>query len=253
MPQNIQESTVSVQTADGEMKAFQAVPDGARRAPALIVAQEAFGVNGHIQALCRRYAQEGYVALAPDLYHRSGTLLTYGYDDPRRREPFSAMTNEGVTMDVEAALGYLRELPAADPGRIGIVGYCLGGFVAFLAACRTDVATAVCYYGGGIVNRREGLKLEPVLGEAEKMRVPVLCLFGDRDASIPMDEVEAIRERLGRQPREHEVVVYPGAGHGFACDERGSYDRDAAQDAWARTRAWLELRLKGLASFPTED
>jgi carboxymethylenebutenolidase len=92
-----------------------------------------------------------------------------------------------------------------------------------------------------------------VLPEADRIKVPVLCLFGDKDASIPLAEVEAIRKRLAMQPREHAVHVYPGAEHGFFCDERGSYSPDAAQDAWQRTVQWLELRLKALASFPTED
>ncbi|HWI13006.1 MAG TPA: dienelactone hydrolase family protein [Burkholderiales bacterium] len=253
MAEQIRESTVTVQTDDGAMSAFQAMPEGAEQAPALVIAQEAFGVNGHIKEVCRRFAREGYVALAPDLYHRSGAMLTFGYDDARRREPFSALTNEGITVDVKAALAYLAHLPEADAGRIGIVGFCVGGFVAFLAACRTDVATAVCFYGGGMVKKREGLKLEPVLSETDAIKVPVLCFFGGKDASIPADEVAAIRNRLGMQAREHEVVVYPDAQHGFFCDERGSYDGEAAQDAWRRTTAWLELRLKALASFPTED
>jgi len=247
------ESIVTVQTGDGPMRAFQVVPEGADETPALVIAQEAFGVNAHIRDVCRRFAREGYVTLAPDLYHRSGDMLTYAYDAPRRREPLSALTTEGITADVECALAHLKSLPEADAGRIGIVGFCVGGFVAFLAACRTEVATAVCFYGGGIVNRREGLKLEPVLGEADAIKAPVLCLYGENDKSIPPAEVDAVRSRLARQPREHQVVVYPGAGHGFFCDQRDAYSRDAAEDAWRRTRAWLELRLKALASFPTED
>jgi len=253
MDGRLDESTVTLETSDGTMDAFRVIPEGADHAPALIVAQEAFGVNTHIQDVCRRYAREGYVVLAPDFYHRTGRLLTYAYDDPKRREPFSALTNSGIESDVEAALDHLQALRAVDPSRLGIVGYCLGGYIAFLAACRTDVATAVCFYGGGIVNRREGLKLEPLLAEADNIKVPVLCLFGEKDASIPPAEVEAIRTTLARQPRAHQVIVYPGAEHGFFCDERGAYKPDAAADAWRRSVEWLELRLKSLASFPTED
>ena len=249
----MKETTVTIDTPDGPMQAFQVSPDGQGPLPALVIAQEAFGVNSHIREVCRRFAREGYVALAPDIYHRTGTLLTYAYDDPKRREPFSALTNAGIEADVNASLSHLARQKDVDSGRIGIVGYCLGGFIAFLAACRTEVATAVCYYGGGIVNPRPGLKLEPLLAEADRIKVPVLCFFGDRDASIPMEEVEAIRNRLGMQPRAHEVVVYPGAEHGFFCDERPSYHPQAAADAWKRTVKWLELRLKALASYPTED
>jgi carboxymethylenebutenolidase len=253
MAETLKESTVTLETRDGPMDAFQVIPEGDTPAPAVIIAQEAFGVNTHIKDVCRRFAREGYVALAPDMYHRTGRMLTFAYDNPKRREPFSALTNDGIESDVNAALAHLSDLPQADAARIGIVGFCVGGFMAFLAACRTDVATAVCFYGGGIVNRREGLKLEPLLSEADRIRVPVLCLFGEKDASIPLAEVEAIRNRLAMQPREHEVHVYPGAEHGFFCDERGSYKADAADDAWRRTVQWLELRLKALASFPTED
>jgi carboxymethylenebutenolidase len=253
MSEQLTESTVTLETGDGPMDAFQVVPAGEGPHPALLVAMEAFGVNSHIQEVCRRFAREGYVALAPDFYHRTGRMLTYAYDDPKRREPFSALTNAGIERDIQSALAHLGGLPQADTGRIGAIGFCVGGFMAFLAACRTDVATAVCFYGGGIVNLREGLALEPLLNETERIKVPILCIFGDQDASIPMAEVDAIRGRLDMQSRAHEVIVYPGAGHGFFCDERSSFKSDAADGAWKRTRKWLEVRLKGLQPFPTED
>ncbi|HEV7800955.1 MAG TPA: dienelactone hydrolase family protein [Burkholderiales bacterium] len=253
MANKLNESTVTIETDSGPMEAFQVIPEGVTSAPALVIAQEAFGVNTHIRDVARRFAREGYAVLAPDMYHRTGKMLTYAYDDPKRREPFSALTNEGIEIDINAALAHLGKLPEVDAGRIGIVGFCVGGFMAFLAACRTDVATAVCFYGGGIVNHRDGLKLEPLLTEAANIKVPVLMLFGEKDTSIPQAEVDAIRNRVGMQPREHEVVVYPGAEHGFFCDERSSYKADAADDAWKRTVKWLELRLKALQNYPTED
>lgn len=249
----LKESTVTIDTGDGPMDAFQVIPAADGPLPALIVAMEAFGVNDHIREVCRRFAREGYATLAPDFYHRSGRMLAFAYDDPSFREPFSALTNAGVESDINDALRYLGGLREADGSRAGVIGFCVGGFMAFLAACRTEVATAVCFYGGGIVHPREGLKLEPLLTEAANIKVPVLCLFGAQDASIPPAEVEAVRSRLSMQPREHEVVVYPDAGHGFFCDARSAYDKGAADDAWTRTRKWLELRLKALASFPTED
>lgn len=253
MTVRLHETTLTIDTTDGPMEAYFVAPEGASGEPALILCMEAFGVNSHIKALCRRYAGEGYAVLAPDFYHRTGRMLTYAYDDPKRREPFSALTNEGIETDVRAAMAHFGKQPEADPGRIGIVGYCVGGFMAFLAACRTDVATAVCLYGGGIVEARAGLKLEPLLSEADRIKVPVLMLFGEQDSSIPQSQVEVIRNRLAMQPREHEVVVYPGAEHGFACDERASFNPEAAADAWKRTTDWLELRLKALQNYPTED
>lgn len=253
MSEQLTESTVTLKTSDGSMDAFQVLPSGDGPHPTLLVAMEAFGVNSHIRDVCRRFARDGYLTLAPDFYHRTGAMLTYAYDDPKRREPFSALTNGGIESDIDAALAHLGDLPQADSGRVGIIGFCVGGFMAFLAACRTDAATAVCFYGGGIVNPREGLALEPLLNETERIKVPILCIFGEQDTSIPMAEVEAIRNRLDMQSRAHEVIVYPGAGHGFFCDERSSFKPQAADDAWKRTRKWLEVRLKGLQSFPTED
>ena len=247
----MKETTVTL--ADGAMEAFLVTPEGAPSGPAIIVAMEAFGVNSHIREVCRRLGAEGYVVIAPDFYHRTGKMLTYSYDDPKRREPFSALTNEGIEADIHAALEYLEDMDGVDAGRIGIVGFCVGGFMAFLAACRTDVATAVCFYGGGIVNPREGLKLEPLLTEADNIKAPVLMLFGEKDSSIPMSDVDAIRKRLEMQARRHEVIVYPGAEHGFNCDERASFHAQASKDAWERTIGWLELRVKAAGDYPTED
>src|SRR5215218_6511527 len=103
MAEKLHETTV---TLDGGMKAFQVTPEGAESAPALIVAQEAFGVNSHIKDVCRRFAREGYVVLAPDMYHRTGEMLAYAYDDPKRREAFSQLTNEGIEIDINAALAH---------------------------------------------------------------------------------------------------------------------------------------------------
>lgn len=234
------------------MEAFLVIPGECVGLAAVIVCQEAFGINTHIKEVCRRFALDGYVALAPDMYHRSGKLLTYSYDDPRRREPFSALTNLGVESDINTALDFLTSLPQVDAARIGTVGFCVGGFMAFLAACRTRVATSVCFYGGGIVNHRVGLLLEPILPEAPRIAVPVLCLFGELDASIPSAEVEAIEKALTAQSLGHELVVYPGANHGFFCDERSSYKPDAASDAWQRTIQWLKRHLK-VSSFRSPD
>ncbi len=252
MRENLQETFVTIETPGGPMKAFQVLPDDESLA-GIVVEMEAFGVNDHIREVCRRLAREGYAVLAPDMYHRTGELLTYAYDDSKRREPFSELTNAGIEADVSASLEHLARLPQVDGTRIGIIGFCVGGFMAFLATCRTNVATAICLYGGGIVNRREGLKLEPLLSEAGNIKVPVLCMFGDKDTSIPIQEVQAIRTRLAVHERGHEVVVYEGAEHGFFCDERGSYNPEAAKDAWQRIRKWLELRLKALQEYPTED
>jgi len=236
--------SVTLSTPDGEMDAYLVDPGGEAPRPAIVVAQEAFGVNGHIRNMCGRLAAEGYAAIAPELYHRQGRGKVYAYDDYESVRPvLLGLTNEGIEMDVAAALAHLRGLDSVAPERIGIVGFCMGGFVAFLAACRNDVSAAVSFYGGGIVRQRPGAKMAPLLREAEAISCPILCMFGAEDASIPIEDVEVIRRRLEELEKKSEVVVYPGAGHGFLCDERPSYADSAAADAWKRTLEWFRRSM----------
>src|SRR5688572_177654 len=130
MADALKESTITIDTPDGAMDAFLVLPAEGAPAPALVVAMEAFGVNSHVKDMCRRYAAEGYAALAPDFYHRTGRMLTYAYDDPKRREAFSELTNAGIETDVNAALAHLGGLDAVDASHIGIAGFCVGGFMA---------------------------------------------------------------------------------------------------------------------------
>jgi carboxymethylenebutenolidase len=148
-------------------------------------------------------------------------------------------------MDLAAALAWLRARADFEPRRVGLVGFCVGGFAAFLAACRLDPAVTVSYYGGGIVRARAGLALEPLLDEADGIHAPLLCLFGSEDGGIPPADVAAIRGRLEGLAGGHEVVVYEGAKHAFFCDARPAFHPAAAQAAWNRTLAFL-----GLAGSP---
>src|SRR5262249_34077612 len=153
----------------------------------VVVAQEAFGVNDHIRDVSRRLAGQGYVAIAPEQYHRAGRGITIPYTElPRARGYLQQVTNDDLTMDITATLVELRSLPEVAPSRVGIIGFCMGGFVAFLAACRTDVAVAVVFYGAGIVRQRPGFKIAPVLDEAERIEAPLLAHFGAEDEGIPI-------------------------------------------------------------------
>ena len=242
----MRESTVTFESDAGAIRAHRAAPPGGDPAPAVIVLQEAFGVDDHIRSVCRRLAREGYVAVAPELYHREGDGIVLGYDDFSRVRPhLAALDNGGVAADLNATLSALRSDPAVDGGRIGAVGFCAGGFAAFLAACRTDVAASVCFYGGGIARERPGMRLSPLLEEAEGIACPVLAFFGEQDASIPAADVGALGERLRALGKSFEIVVYPGAGHGFFNDARASYRAAAAVDAWQRTLEFFGKTIGG--------
>src|SRR3982751_3668637 len=186
----------------------------------IVVVQEAFGVNDHIEDIARRFAAEGWLAVAPHLFHRSGDPKL-GYGDMSVVLPhMQSLTADGVLADVDAALDHLAG--AGVPlERTGIVGFCMGGTVALVTAARRDVGAAVSFYGGGVTEGRFGFG--PLVEEAPRLRAPWLGLYGDRDQGIPIEGVEQLRAAAASSGQATEVVRYPDAGHGFHCDQRDSY------------------------------
>ena len=206
----------------------------------ILVVQEAFGVNDHIEDIGRRLADEGWLAVAPHLFHRSGDPRL-GYDDFSQVMPhMRALNADGVLTDIDAALAYLAEAGIAN-GHIGVVGFCMGGNVALVIAARRPVGAAVTFYGGGIAEGRFGFR--PLFEEAAELQAPWLGLFGDLDQGIPVDDVERLRAVAAASGQPTEIVRYPDAGHGFNCDRRPSYHEPSAADAWARTLAWFDRYL----------
>lgn len=234
--------TVQVATTSGGMKLYDARPDGQAKG-AVIVIQEAFGVNPHIEDVTRRFAAAGYRAVAPHLFYRSGDPAL-SYDD--REQIWSHMqslTMDGLLDDVDASEGYLEDA-GFDAARIGIVGFCMGGSVTFLAAAKRSLGAAVSFYGGGVAEGRFGMP--PLIELAAGLQTPWLGLFGDQDQGIPVEQVEALEKAVTGATVATQVVVYPGAGHGFHCDARPeSYHEASAKDAWSRTLAWFGEHLAG--------
>ena len=232
---DVKSELISIPTPAGRMPALQAMPAGAQGLPAVIVVQEAFGLNDHIKGVAKRLAAEGYVTLAPDLFYRGGAGRTAGYNElPKAIEMMTQLKDADIIEDVSAAVSHLEQEPAAGPGRIGIMGFCMGGRVSYLAACALGdrIRAAVPFYGGGIpVERTDGLAC------------PVLALFGEDDPYIPLTQVAHLRAEASRLGKRVDVVVYPKAPHGFFCDERDSYRPEAAADAWKRARAFFAQHL----------
>lgn len=232
-------TTLSVSTADGEMPVYEAVPDGPTRG-AVVVVQEAFGVNGHIEDVTRRFADAGYRAVAPHLFHRTGDpVLDYG-DIGKVMPHMQALSDPGLTGDLDATLAHLSA-SGFGPSRVGIVGFCMGGTVAFLAAARHPLGAAVTFYGGGVTEGRFGLP--PLVEMASDLQTPWLGLFGDLDQGIPVEDVESLRSATANARVPTDIVRYPEAGHGFHCDARDSYHQPSAADAWQRTLDWLGMHL----------
>ena len=236
----MQIADVTLETADGPMRVYEVVPEGGA-SRAVIVIQEAFGVNAHIEDVTRRFADAGYHAVAPELFHRAGGG-TAPYGDFDQVLPlYEGLTDAGILIDVHAAIDHLRSAGFAD-GSIGIVGFCMGGRVTFLASLEMAIGAAVGFYGGGIATGRFK-QFPPLIDRAGELQTPWLGLFGDLDSSIPVEDVELIRARTAAADVPTEVLRYASAEHGFHCDERPSFNAEAATDAWARTLAWFEQHL----------
>ena len=235
------DSTHTAQTPDGPMEIYDVAPEG-KASGAVIVIQEAFGVNEHIRDVTRRFAAAGFRAVAPTMFHRAGGG-TAPYDDFAKVIPlFAGVSDDGIAADVDATVKYLHDAGFADR-HIGIVGFCFGGRVTFLIATRRKLGAAVGFYGGGIVTSRLPI-FQPLIGDTAKLATPWLGLFGDADTGIPVADVEQLRATLDREAKvAHEIVRYPGAEHGFHCDVRPSYDEAAAKDAWRRTLDWFQRQL----------
>ena len=220
---------ITLISSDGfKFGAYRCDPDGTTKG-GIIVVQEIFGVNRHIRDVTERFANVGYTAIAPALFDRWHKDFDGGYnaDDMSVGRDLKAQANaelDKVLADVEAA----RE-NVADAGKVGITGFCWGGFIAWMAACRLNVDASVAYYGGGIIDYND-----------EELKCPTIAHFGREDASIPMVDVEVIE---ARHPSA-EIFVYE-ADHGFHCDQRGQFNPRAANVAGMRTIRLFDDVLAG--------
>ena len=228
------------------MEGYLTEPETNGRHPAVVVIQEVWGVNSHIQSIADRFPSQGYVGLAPAMFHREGSMtmgLHEEMDTAIARMGRSVDTN--IVADVKAAVDFLKSQPNVQPDRIGIVGFCFGGRVAYLAACTvSDLKASVCYYGGRILAPL-GTEGPSPLEQTANMTAPILGLFGEEDANPTIADVATIQAELEKHGKTYQFHMYPGAGHGFQCDARASYRREAAQDAWTKTMAWFDKYLKG--------
>ncbi|KAF0966053.1 dienelactone hydrolase family protein [Rhodococcus sp. T7] len=224
-------------------------PEGPARG-GVVVIQEAFGVTDHIVDVCRRFAAAGYHAVAPHLFHRNGDPVL-AYDDMKSAMSLiGELTAEHIDEDVDGAVAALSAA-SIEPRNTAIVGFCMGGTVAFHTATRLDLGAAASFYGGGIAKARFGYPTQ--LDAASRLRTPWLGLFGDRDKGIPAEEVEELRTTLTHAPVDTEIVRYPEAEHGFHCDDRPAvYNEAAARDGWARTLQWFGTHVDGTRAAATD-
>ena len=217
---------IELTASDGhKLAAYRADPAGKPRG-AIVVIQEIFGVNSHIKQVADGFAADGYVAIAPAVFDRVQKNVDLGYtpeDIAKGREIRGKVTNDMAVKDAEAAVK-----AASSAGKVGIVGYCWGGLVVWLAAAKVPgLSAAVPYYGGGILDNAD-----------LKSKVPLMGHFGDKDQHIPVEGVKKLAERH----KEHQIFIY-SADHGFNCDHRGSYNAPAAKQARERTLGFFRKHV----------
>ena len=236
---------VDIDVGGETMEAYLATSGSSEPRPAVIVVQEIWGVNSHIQYVTDRLPSLGYVALAPAMFHRQGRMtmgLHEEFDEAIAR--MQQCTDGGIVADVQAAVDYLKAQPFVQPDKIGIVGFCFGGRVSYLAACTvSDIAASVVFYGGNIKNVLGGEGSSP-FEQTGNITAPILGLFGAEDGNPTPADVADIDAALTAAGKTHEFHMYPGCAHGFHCNGRGSYRPEAARDAWAKAVAWFDQHLK---------
>ena len=225
---------------------YLAYPSG-QKSPAVLVHFEIFGVNSHIENVCRRFAEAGYAALAPDYYHRLETRTAPYSDLQGAFQLAGSLKDEEMMADAGSCLGYLRSKDFVNANAIGTLGFCMGGRVSILTAASHPqfIGAAVSFYGGGLAgeNRMGGHTLNP-MEEAAKVQAPILLVYAEKDHFIKPEHVEAFTGKLKELGKNFQSKVYEGAGHGFFCDERPSHHAEASQDAWKRTLDFLEANLQ---------
>jgi carboxymethylenebutenolidase len=227
MIETVETQRVELSTADGPMQAFVAQrPAQPVAAPGIIVFQEAFGVNAHIRNMTERFAKLGFVAIAPELFHRTGDGIELPYGDMAGVKPHrEKITTDGIAADSRAAFAWLAE--HADPHRVAAIGFCMGGMAAYVANATLALSGAISFYGVG------------PLELAGQQHSPLLMFWGGRDQHITTVDTRAVADSLTAAGRVHEQVTFSHAGHGFMCDQRPAYDPPAAAQAWALVQAFL--------------
>ena len=227
---------LTISTADGDFTAYVAIPKGEGPFPAVVVIQEIFGVNGFVRAAADRLASQGYLAVAPDLFWRIEPGIDLDASDPEQMQKgfglFGKFDPPLGVKDIAATIAKVRADPRCN-GKVGDVGYCLGGLLAFLSALRTDADASVSYYGVGMDN---------FVGEAEALKRPLLVHIAGEDGFVPKEAQAKVLAALAGKPNV-EAHTYPGRDHAFAREGGHSYDAADAALANERTAAFLKRHL----------
>jgi carboxymethylenebutenolidase len=222
----ITEKTTLTVGDGSQMDAYVARPERPSRHPGVIVLQEAFGVNSHIRNVAERFALEGYVAIAPELFHRTAPGFEGDYNNfAAVKTHMRAMSIQGAEADLRATFDWLQQHKAVEKDYVCSVGFCMGGRMSFLANAVLPLRAAASYYGGGIA--------PALVDRASHLHGPMLFFWGGLDKHIPPEQRNAVVEAVRAGKKSYVNVEFSDADHGFNCDERSSYQPRAARQAWA--------------------
>lgn len=237
--EQLQVEEVLISTPDGQMPGILHTQTNSQRQPAILLLMEAFGVTSYMQDVAARMASEGYVVLTPDLYYRELPHNKFGYSEVEAAMAMMYRLDFGTAMenDLRAALGYLKSRPDLLPDQIGVTGFCLGGGLSFLAACKfsDEIAAAAPFYG---------MVLDEWVAAVTDITVPIYLFHGGLDPFIPLERVYQIESRFKELGKDYRLKVYRDADHGFFCHERSSYNCLAAEDAWHELTQFFHNHLQ---------
>lgn len=230
---------VTIPVDDGtQMPAFMVVPEHKGEMPGVIVLPEIFGVNSHIKEVAKKLAQAGYVAIAPELFHRTAPGFHASYDDMAAGvAQAKQMTLPGMEADLRAAFQFLSADPHVKNEVVGAIGLCMGGRLAFVANSIVPLRAAISFYGSGIAAN--------FLDRVPAQHGPFLAAWGGRDAHIPLGQIRQLEDAMHERGKSMVNAIFHDADHGFLCDERSAYHPAAAEQGWALALAFLNTSLRG--------
>lgn len=246
MPLFIKTATVEIQSDAVRVPAYLAHPVDPGTFPIVVVIQEIFGVNAHIREVADRIAQEGYIAIAPHIYHRQVQGFEVGYSnaDLEIGRHYKAGTKADELLgDIRGGIRYAQEHFKEAPSEVGCIGFCFGGHVAYLAATLPDIKATASFYGAGIVSSTPGGG-SATITRTNAIEGTLYAFFGMEDPLIPLTDVEAIEAALKQASTKHRIFRYANVGHGFFCDRRDSYDEPSAKDAWEHVKSLFSNELR---------
>lgn len=240
---------VSLTIGDHAMDAYLAIPDGDARVPGVLVIQEIFGVNREIKRICDLLARTGYLAFAPNVFHRTHPKLDAGYNPEGMglgRAAAGAATMEGLKADLDASIAFMQQHPRSN-GELAAWGFCFGGTIAYWLATFPAISASVSFYGGQIAKATAPHR-PPAIEFTKDIHAPIFLAFGGKDESIPPEEIEKIRAALDAQHKTYQLEVYPDEGHGFFRHGVNGESTPGARDIWPKVQHFLREHLTAKAA-----